>query len=82
MENIKNIKNIKIKIFVIVFVLLLVFIVVLQNTQSVETKVLFMTITTPRAFLIFLTFILGFILGSVSALIFSQKNKKLPNDKY
>lgn len=82
MENIKNIKNIKIKIFVIVFVLLLVFIVVLQNTQSVETKVLFMTITMPRAFLIFLTFLLGFVLGSVSAFFFSQKNKKLPNDKY
>ena len=81
MENIKNIKNIKIKILAIVFVLLLVLITVLQNTQSVETKVLFMTITMPRAFLIFLTFLLGFVLGSVSALIFSQKNKKIINDR-
>ena len=77
----ENMKNIKIKIVAVVVVLLLVLIVVLQNTQSVETKVLFMTITMPRAFLLFLTFLLGFVLGSVSALIFSQKNKKFTNDR-
>jgi uncharacterized integral membrane protein len=71
----------KLKMTVIVVVSLLVLIVVLQNTQSVETKLLFVTITMPRAFLLFLTFLFGFIVGSVSTLTFSQKGKKLTNSK-
>ena len=69
------------KIIVIVIVSLLVLIVVLQNTQSVETKLLFITITMPRAFLLFLTFLFGFVVGSVSTATFSRKGKKLTNSK-
>ena len=69
------------KVIVIVVVSLLVLIVVLQNTQSVETKLLFMTITMPRAFLLFLTFLFGFVVGSVSTLSFSHKDKKFTNSK-
>ena len=76
----KNMKKRNIKVIIIVIVFLLVLIVVLQNTQSVETKVLFMTITMPRAFLLFLTFLFGGVVGSVSTLFFSQKSKKLANN--
>jgi uncharacterized integral membrane protein len=69
------------KMIVIVVVSLLVLIVVLQNTQSVETKVLFVTITMPRAFLLLLTFLFGFVVGSVSTLSFSHKDKKLTDKK-
>lgn len=69
------------KMIVIVVVSLLVLIVVLQNTQSVETKLLFVTITMPRAFLLFLTFLFGFVVGSVSTVTFSRKGKKLTNSK-
>ena len=71
----------KLKMTVIVVVSLLVLIVVLQNTRSVETKLLFVTITMPRAFLLFLTFLFGFVVGSVSTVTFSHKGKKLTNSK-
>lgn len=46
---------------------LLVLIVVLQNTESVETKLLFMSFSMPRALLLIITF-LG---GGVAGLLFS-----------
>ena len=66
----------KLKMTVIVVVSLLVLIVVLQNTQSVETKLLFVTITMPRAFLLFLTFLFGFVVGAVSTASFLNKAKR------
>lgn len=66
---------------VIIIVSLLVLIIVLQNTQSVETKLLFITITMPRAFLLFLTFLFGFVVGAVSILSFSRKEKKFTDSQ-
>jgi putative membrane protein len=65
---------------IIIVISLLVLIVVLQNTQSVETKFLFITVSMPRALLLFLTFLFGFIVGAVSILGFAKKNKKIPNE--
>ena len=45
---------------------LLVVIVVLQNTQAVETKLLFFTITMPRAVLLFGAMLAGFAMGVLS----------------
>ena len=45
---------------------LLVVIVVLQNTQAVETKLLFFTITMPRAVLLFGAMLTGFAMGVLS----------------
>jgi uncharacterized integral membrane protein len=64
------------KMIVIIIVSLLVLIIVLQNTQSVETKLLFITITMPRAFLLFLTFLFGFVVGSVSIATFSRQRRQ------
>jgi len=61
------------KIIAIVAILLLVLIVFLQNTQAVETKFLFLTVTMPRAILLFLTFVLGFAGGLISASHFLRK---------
>ncbi len=38
---------------------------ILQNTQVVETKILFMTISMPRALLLIITFVAGFITGTL-----------------
>jgi uncharacterized integral membrane protein len=65
---------------IVIVISLLVLIVVLQNTQSVETKFLFITIGMPRALLLFLTFLFGFIVGAVSIIGFSKKDKKIPNE--
>ena len=55
------------KVIAIIIILLLALIVFLQNTQSVETKLLFLTITMPRVLLLILTFIMGFIGGLITA---------------
>jgi uncharacterized integral membrane protein len=69
----------KFKIITIAVVLLLVLIVILQNTQSVETKLLFISITMPRAFLLMLTFLFGFIAGLLATLRLGSKPDKNPN---
>ena len=42
---------------------LLALVVVLQNTQTVDTKFLFATISMPRALLLLITLLIGFVLG-------------------
>ncbi|MEQ9409806.1 MAG: LapA family protein [Fuerstiella sp.] len=57
----------KLKLVAIAVISLLVLIVVLQNTQSVETNLLFLTVTMPRAALLFGTLIIGFAIGVFTA---------------
>lgn len=57
----------KLRIAGIAIVAILVLVVVLQNTDAVETKVLFVTITVPRAALLFGTLIVGYVLGIFTA---------------
>ncbi len=64
------------KIVVEVIVTLLILIVVLQNTQAVETKLLFVTVTMPRALLLIVTLLAGFILGIVSGRHYRGKTRK------
>ena len=68
----------KFKIIAIAVVLLLVLIVTLQNTQSVETKLLFAKITMPRAFLLMLAFLFGFVAGLLATLRLESKADKAP----
>jgi uncharacterized integral membrane protein len=44
---------------------LVIVIVVLQNTEQVETKLLFVSVTMPRAALLFGTLVVGFVLGAL-----------------
>ncbi len=53
----------KIRLSLIAVGAILVLIIVLQNTEAVETKLLFMTITVPRAVLLFGTTVAGYVLG-------------------
>jgi uncharacterized integral membrane protein len=57
----------KLKIVGIAVIVLIALIVVLQNTQSVETKLLFLTVTMPNAALLFGTLIIGFAIGVLTA---------------
>ena len=55
----------------------LVLIIVFQNTQPVETKFLFVTLTMPRAALLATTMLIGIGIGMLVALGMSgSKNKK------
>ncbi|MHC4487981.1 MAG: LapA family protein [Planctomycetota bacterium] len=57
----------KAKVIGIIIISLLVLIVFLQNTQSAETKLLFVTMEMPIVILLMLTVLMGFIGGLVTA---------------
>ena len=64
--------------FVLTFVLaILVAIVALQNTEAVETDILFATVTMPRAVLLLTTSLIGFALGILTSLVWMRKHEKL-----
>jgi len=70
----------KLKLVVIALLALVVVIVVLQNTQAVETKLLFLTLTLPNAALLFGTLIIGFAIGVLTAgHIVSSAKRRLPD---
>jgi uncharacterized integral membrane protein len=70
----------KLKLIAIGVLALLVLVVVLQNTQAVETKLLFLTLTMPNAALLFGTLIIGFAIGVLTAgHIASNANRRLPD---
>jgi len=55
---------------------LCVLVVVLQNTEPVDTHVLFYTLTLPRAFLLAATFIVGFVVGALWTVRSSGRGKQ------
>jgi uncharacterized integral membrane protein len=57
----------KAKLIGMAILALLVVVIVLQNTESVETKLLFLKIEMPRAALLFGTLIVGFGFGVLTA---------------
>ena len=57
----------KVKVVAIAVIGLVAVIVALQNTQTVETKLLFLTVTLPNAALLFGTLIIGFAIGVLTA---------------
>lgn len=44
---------------------LLALTLIIQNVDSVETRILFFSFSMPRAFLLFGTFIVGFVAGAL-----------------
>ena len=61
------------KLVSIAVLIILGIIIILQNTQPVETKILFMTITMPRAILLLVTTLIGFALGVLVSFFFQRK---------
>ena len=70
----------KIKLYTGLVLLAAVLILVFQNTQAVETKFLFMTMTMPRAALLAITMLIGIFIGILIALSISGKNAPAPKD--
>ena len=62
----------KLRIAGIAIAAILLLVIVLQNTEAVETKILFMAITVPRAVLLFGTTVVGYVLGIFTAARFSR----------
>jgi uncharacterized integral membrane protein len=70
----------KLKIVGVAVIALVVVVVVLQNTQAVETKLLFTTVTMPNAALLFGTFVIGFAIGVLTAGHIVSSAKRGPPD--
>jgi putative membrane protein len=63
----------KIKHVAAIVLAVLGIVIALQNTTSVETQLLFATVTMPRAVLLFITLLIGFISGIFASMVFSKK---------
>jgi len=63
----------KVKLIVIIIVSVLTIVILLQNTEPVQARVLFATVQMSRALLMMLTFVLGFIVGILVPTYFLRK---------
>ena len=64
---------VKAKLITALVLITLVIVVVFQNTQPVETKFLFVTLTMPRAALLGITMLIGIAVGILIALGLSAR---------
>jgi len=63
------------KIVALLILILLAVVIVLQNTETVETRVLFFSLRMPRAVLLLVATSIGFALGLVVSLLVAKKAK-------
>ena len=61
------------KAIILVILALLGMIIVLQNTETVETRLLFWSISMPRAVLLLGTSLLGFAAGIIASFFWGSK---------
>lgn len=66
----------KFKLYTALTLILLLLIVILQNASPVETKLLFVTITLPRAALLGFTLLIGIASGMLLALSLTKRKSK------
>jgi len=69
------------KLITIAVIVFLCMIIVLQNTEPVETHILFFTITMPRAVFIVGTTSVGFVLGVLTSLFLIRKQRSRSADR-
>jgi len=65
----------KAKLIAALVLIALFLVVVLQNTQPVETKFLFVSVTMPRAALLAMTMLIGVAVGMLVALSLSGRKR-------
>lgn len=66
----------KVKIAIFSTIALLAIIVFFQNNETVDTKILFMTITMPRSMMLIFTLLLGVVLGIVASVFLRRRKAK------
>ena len=67
----------KFRLFGALIGLVLLIIVILQNTEDVDTRILFVTISMPRALLIFISALIGAAVGMVAGMILNKKKAEI-----
>ncbi|MEM7261711.1 MAG: LapA family protein [Planctomycetota bacterium] len=66
----------KVKLVVAILLCAAVLVVIFQNTEAVETELLFVSVTMPRALLVGSTFLSGIICGLILATRLAKKKSK------
>ncbi len=69
------------KLIFMVILGILGLIIILQNTEPVETRILFATLKMPRAILLFGTFAIGFAVGVLVPLILIKKDRRIEGQR-
>lgn len=69
-------KRPSIRIVIVILIAVLALILVFQNTETVETRILFATIAMPRAVLLVVTFLLGMMVGLLVNFLKKRPAKK------
>ena len=64
------------RIVIAIVIAVMIIVVVWQNKRTVETKLLLVTITMPRAVLLFVTLLVGFALGLITTTWLSRRQPK------
>jgi lipopolysaccharide assembly protein A len=63
------------KLVAILVLLVLVLVVILQNTEQISTRILFVTVTMPHAALLALTVFIGIVVGVLLAVIMGKSTR-------
>lgn len=66
----------RLKLFSILTLTILLLIVIVQNTDVVETRLLFVTVAMPRAALLGLSVLVGFLLGVLTSVVLGRPSKR------
>jgi len=64
----------KIKLYASLVLLLLAAVVFLQNTETVDTRILFFTVSMPRAALLIISLLTGFAAGFAAGAFFRARS--------
>jgi uncharacterized integral membrane protein len=65
----------KAKLIIAALVAAVLIILILQNSEDVEIRILFATIIMPRAVLIVITALSGFVIGVLTAMLYSRTDR-------
>ena len=71
----------KLKIIAVLVLAVLAIVLVIQNTQAVVTRLLFVTVSMPLAALLALTLLIGFAAGLLVALKLGKGRARRPVEK-
>ncbi|MBN2789864.1 MAG: hypothetical protein JXR69_06720 [Candidatus Delongbacteria bacterium] len=66
----------KVKLVLVILISIFSLIIFLQNTEPVDTKILFYTFTMPRIALLVLMSLLGFVSGAILVYIYTGSKKE------
>lgn len=68
----------QLRLIAILILAVVVAVLILQNTEPVETRLLFATVEMPRALLLLTTVLVGFALGILTALVWMRARTPAP----